>query len=329
MSSGDDELWRIIISVEEADEIGSVNYMGRNDGIFNTSTDVLAVRNLMTELGMHQEYPTVIYQDNKSTIQIANNRGSLGKASRAMNLEVLAIRNRIEDHDVSVEYRMTKNMAGNMGTKALGLPIFPKFRDTINGYALVKAAYPDLNLPDYVYEISDDDETIPKRGSKLQRIQAMIMKFDVESIDEDFSGEENNSVGSDSENISVASDSEYFPPQRLRGGCHDDSYDEGDDIQVEVEDDFEYDEESACSAHGVDPVNRNEDYLVLVRLRGGADDGNHDDPDKDYDWPADMQDDPSVFLEDLGLTYKNGYEVDQPLGPLIKWTYISLMIFSR
>jgi hypothetical protein len=100
--------------------------------------------------------------------------------------------------------------------------------------------------------------------------------------------------------------------------CDDDkNYDEDDDIQVEVEDDFEYDEESACSAHGFDPADRNEDYLE-VRLRGGADDDNYDDPDENYDWPADMQDDGSVFLGDPELTYKNGYEVDQPLGPLIK-----------
>ncbi len=64
--------------------------------LFQCSTDVLGVRNLMTDLGMHQQYPTVIiYQDNKSTIQIANNRGLLGKTSRAMDLEVLAICNRV------------------------------------------------------------------------------------------------------------------------------------------------------------------------------------------------------------------------------------------
>ncbi len=277
--------------------------------LFNTSTDVLAVRNLMTELGMHQEYPTVIYQDNKSTIQIANNCGSLGKASRAMDLEVLAIQNRIEDHDVSVEYVITDNMAGDMDTKALGLPKFPRFRDTVNGYALVKAAYPDLNLPDYIYEISDDDETIAKRGSKLQRMQAMIMKFEVVAIDEDFSAEED----------SNGSDSEDHPLQKLRGGCDDDNYDEGDDIQVEVEDHFEYDEESACSAHGFDPVDRNKDYLV-VRLRGGADEENHVVSDDDYDWRADMRGDSPSFLAVPGLTYHGGYEVTQPLGPLIQLT---------
>jgi hypothetical protein len=95
----------------------------------------------------------------------------------------------------------------------------------------------------------------------------------VEYIDEDSSGEENNGVNSDSE---------YISPQRLRGGCDDDSYDEGEDIQFEDADEFEYDEESACSAHGFNPADRNGDYLV-VRLRGGADNGNHDDPNKDYD----------------------------------------------
>ena len=183
----------------------------------------------MTELGMHQEYPTVIYQDNKSTIQIANNRGSHGKASRAMDLEVLAIRNRIEDHEVGVEYCMSDNMSADLGTKALGLPKFPRLRDSINGYALVKAAYPDLNLPDYVYEISEDDETLPKRRSKLQRVQAMIMKFDVDYLNDD---------DSEMESSSVASESEYIPPQRLRGGFDDDNYDKGEGIQFA--DEFEY-----------------------------------------------------------------------------------------
>ena len=118
--------------------------------LFQCTTDVLGVRNLMTELGMHQEYPTVIYQDNKSTIQIANNRGSLGKSSRAMDLEVLTTRNRIEDHQVSTEYADTDNMLADIGTKALTVPKFPRFRDTMNGYALVKAKYPDLDLQDYV-----------------------------------------------------------------------------------------------------------------------------------------------------------------------------------
>jgi hypothetical protein len=68
--------------------------------LFDCSTDVLGIRNLLSELGHLQENSTTIYQDNKSAIQIANNRGSLGKSSRAMDLKTLSTRNRIEDHDV-------------------------------------------------------------------------------------------------------------------------------------------------------------------------------------------------------------------------------------
>ncbi len=41
-------------------------------------TDVKGLRNLVAELGMCQQSPTIIYQDNESAIKIANNRGSLG-----------------------------------------------------------------------------------------------------------------------------------------------------------------------------------------------------------------------------------------------------------
>ena len=72
--------------------------------LFDCSTDVLGIRNLLSELGHLQENPTTIYQDNKSAIQIANNRGSLGKSSRAMDLKTLSTRNRIEDHDVETKW---------------------------------------------------------------------------------------------------------------------------------------------------------------------------------------------------------------------------------
>ena len=71
--------------------------------LFDCSTDVMGIRNLLSELGHLQESPTTIYQDNKSAIQIANNRGSLGKNSRAMDLKTLTIRNRIEDHFVETQ----------------------------------------------------------------------------------------------------------------------------------------------------------------------------------------------------------------------------------
>jgi hypothetical protein len=110
--------------------------------LFDTSTDVIGIRNLLSELGHLQQAPTKIYQDNKSAIQIANNRGSLGKNSRAMDLKTLTIRNRIEDHQVETAWLETKGMIADMGSKALPETPFTRFRDTMNGYALVRARFP-------------------------------------------------------------------------------------------------------------------------------------------------------------------------------------------
>ncbi len=243
--------------------------------LFHCSTDVLGVRHLMTELGIHQQYPTVIYQDNKSTIQIANNRGSLGKTSRAMDLEVLAIRNRVEDHEVATEYANTVNQLADMETKTLTVPIFPRMRDTMNGYALVKAHYPDLDLPDYIYEIEDGDLTIPKRGSKLERIQAMIMKYDFTLFDDDITAGDLHTSSSSSEveiddftsnHIMPVSDSGFSPDPGSR------QY-EGNDYE---------DETTLQSASDVD-TDENESAESAIshqvqRLRGGAD----DDEDENY-----------------------------------------------
>ena len=49
---------------------------------FLCSTDVVALRNLMAEIGCFQEAPTIIYQDNQPAITVANERGSLVKRSR-------------------------------------------------------------------------------------------------------------------------------------------------------------------------------------------------------------------------------------------------------
>ena len=63
--------------------------------LFNLSTDMRGLRNLVGELGMYQEEPSTCYGDNESAIKIANNRGSLGPTSRAMDLRTLSTRNRI------------------------------------------------------------------------------------------------------------------------------------------------------------------------------------------------------------------------------------------
>ena len=67
---------------------------------FECSTYALGMRNLAREVGMYQDGPSRIYQDNESTEKIINNRGGLGQTSRAMDLEVLTSRIHVEDQQV-------------------------------------------------------------------------------------------------------------------------------------------------------------------------------------------------------------------------------------
>ena len=97
--------------------------------------DVVGFRELNAEVGLKQTEPTVIYQDNQSAIRIAMNRGSLAKKTRAMEIRVFSIRNKIEDMKVVPIYLETSKMLADIGTKALDSKVFCALRDVMCGYA--------------------------------------------------------------------------------------------------------------------------------------------------------------------------------------------------
>jgi hypothetical protein len=64
-----------------------------------------------------------------------------------MDLKTLSVRNHIEDHAVQTEWKASGDLVADMGTtKALMENPFVRFRGTMNGYALVKAHYPDKEM---------------------------------------------------------------------------------------------------------------------------------------------------------------------------------------
>ena len=103
------------------------------------SCDVEGLRQLMSEVGLHQQQPTIIWQDNQAAIQIAMNRGALAKKTRAMNMRTLSVRNKIEDGKVIPMYLRTIDMVADIGTKALDGATFAKLRDIMTGYAVENA----------------------------------------------------------------------------------------------------------------------------------------------------------------------------------------------
>jgi hypothetical protein len=96
--------------------------------------DVEGYRNLMREMGLMQDGPTVIWQDNQAAIQIAMNRGALAKKTRAMDMRVMTIRNKIEDMKVVPMYLRTSEMIADIGTKALDPKLFVYLRNKLCGY---------------------------------------------------------------------------------------------------------------------------------------------------------------------------------------------------
>jgi hypothetical protein len=78
---------------------------------------VLGFRELLKEIGLEQKDPTVIFQDNQAAIQISMNRGSLSKKTRAMEVRVFGVRNKIEDMKVVSIYLKTEFMLADLGTK--------------------------------------------------------------------------------------------------------------------------------------------------------------------------------------------------------------------
>ena len=111
---------------------------------------VVGFRNLAAEMGMAEDKPTVIYQDNEAAIQIAMNRGSLSNRSKHMDRTILQSRNKIEDGEVLPVPRSTSEMWADLGTKALPDGQFIYLRDKMNGYSLVKKHHPEYSLPDYI-----------------------------------------------------------------------------------------------------------------------------------------------------------------------------------
>ncbi len=104
--------------------------------LYLCACEVEAIRNLNDEIGLKQSGPTVIYQGNQAAIQIAMNRGSLSRKTRATETRTLTVRNKVEDLKVVPIYVVkTTEMIADIGTKALEPKLFIYLRNLVCGYA--------------------------------------------------------------------------------------------------------------------------------------------------------------------------------------------------
>jgi hypothetical protein len=105
---------------------------------FRCGCDVMGFRNLMDEIGLINDEPTLLYQDNTPAIQIMNNKGSLASRTKFMDIRVFKVREWISEGSIMTRYCRTLEMAADIGTKALGTKQFRFCRDLMNGYALAQ-----------------------------------------------------------------------------------------------------------------------------------------------------------------------------------------------
>ena len=59
--------------------------------------------------------------------------------SRALDIRVFTLRNRIEDQEVALKWKDTLSLAADIGTKFFSIKRFKFLRDLVNGYALARA----------------------------------------------------------------------------------------------------------------------------------------------------------------------------------------------
>lgn len=94
-----------------------------NDGV----AQVMWTRNLLQELGLLDK-PTVVFQDNQSTIAIAERGGSATGRTKHIAVRYYYIKERLDELDIAIQYLPTENMVADILTKPLTGKLFVKQR---------------------------------------------------------------------------------------------------------------------------------------------------------------------------------------------------------
>jgi hypothetical protein len=96
-------------------------------GISDGLSQVLWTRNFLNAQG-YKQGPATIYQDNKSTIILAENGRTSSQRTRHISIKYFFVKDRIQSGDIKIEYKATEEMIADLFTKPLQGKLFSKFR---------------------------------------------------------------------------------------------------------------------------------------------------------------------------------------------------------
>ena len=107
---------------------------------YRASCEIVGCRNILEELELGQQAPTMLYEDNQPCLRTATNNGAEQKRSKSFDLQWFMLKDRIIDNVIRMKYCVTARMVADLGTKLLPRQQFEFLRDIMNGYALVAAS---------------------------------------------------------------------------------------------------------------------------------------------------------------------------------------------
>jgi hypothetical protein len=102
-------------------------------GISECAKTTIFLREVMAELHQTQLKPTVIYNDNKSSITLATAYSGNHKRIRYMIPKITWLMEQVKGQSIALHYMSTQVLPQDIGTKALVGPDFLKKRDMLMG----------------------------------------------------------------------------------------------------------------------------------------------------------------------------------------------------
>ncbi len=115
---------------------------------------IMWARNFLSELGFPQKGPTILYEDNKSTISLIENDGN-GSKTKHIDLRYQFIREQCRLGRIKMIHKGTENMTSDMLTKVNGTSTFLHLRPNLLG-AMTSSTCTDGLVELYPYVLISD-----------------------------------------------------------------------------------------------------------------------------------------------------------------------------
>jgi len=91
---------------------------------------VLWLRDLMTELGLHVQFGSLVYGDNQSTLAVSQN-GVKSNRTKHVDVKYHFITQTVEEGAVKLKWIPTSEQQADIFTKALAPPVFERLRQQL------------------------------------------------------------------------------------------------------------------------------------------------------------------------------------------------------